>query len=133
MTRDFLVEFPDSAQALAAQKRLSDLRVGTGTEPLFGEIDNRGDSLFVTLTYPNEIKSDTVIDNRSARTRLAQHVVFVAIKNGMHASHGYVCARGDISDHLPADGAHVKTLHGTISRFFQLDSGVQAIGRPVPI
>ena len=48
-------------------------------EPLF-EVDNRGDTLFVTLSYPHEIKPSDP---------LSREVVFVAIKNGRHNGIGY--------------------------------------------
>ncbi len=55
MTRDFLIEFENPQQAVKAQNVLASVRVDNDDVPLFGEIDNRGNSLFVTLTYPDEI------------------------------------------------------------------------------
>src|SRR5690606_35140699 len=52
MTRDFLIEFRSAQEAADAQVILSRIRVLSDEIPLFGEIENRGDSLFVTLTYP---------------------------------------------------------------------------------
>jgi hypothetical protein len=55
MTRDFLVEFDSSDDALHAARLLGSLRLSGEDVPLFADIDNRGLSLFVTLTYPREI------------------------------------------------------------------------------
>jgi hypothetical protein len=48
-----------------------------------------------------------------------EFVVFVAIKNEMHASHGFVSWTGEIADYLPANNQHVKCLHTTILDFFK--------------
>jgi hypothetical protein len=51
---------------------------------------------------------------------LEPHVVFVAIKNGMHAPHGYVVGTGEVARLLPADGEQVKSLHTTVLGQFGL-------------
>jgi hypothetical protein len=84
MTRDFLVTFENNDHALAAQDLLASLRVSEGNAPLFGEIDNRGKSLFVTLTYPLEITASTNYCVGHLKLPLFPEVSFVAIKNGMH-------------------------------------------------
>ncbi|TDU24141.1 hypothetical protein DFR24_4404 [Panacagrimonas perspica] len=123
MTRDFVIEFADAADAASAQRSLSALRFAHDGELLFAEIDNRGDSLFVTLTYPNEIEASALVEGAAAPFLLAGHVVFVAIKNGMHAAHGYVCGVGEVTPYLPAEGDHVKELNRTLQRFFALVPG----------
>jgi hypothetical protein len=122
MTRDFLIEFASADDALAAARQLAALRMSSDNSPVFGEIDNRGDNLFVTLTYPHEIHADSVVLGGSAPIPLAEHVVFVAIKNGMHASQGYLWCRGEVAHFAPADGAHVKCLHDTVMQYFGLRS-----------
>lgn len=122
MTRDFLVEFSDAESAREAEGRLRAARVATDGESLFGEIDNRGNSLFVTLTYPNEIDSNTRFECGDIEGPLGPHTVFVAIKNGMHQERGFAFFRGGVSSHSPEDGAHVKELYSTIMSYFGLKS-----------
>jgi hypothetical protein len=118
MTRDFLIEFASESEAADAEARLAGLKVALDGLPLFGEIDNRGDSLFVTLTYPNEVSESMQVLGGPGTLRLADHVAFVAIKNGMHSEQGYICCFGEVSRYAPANGAHVKTLHSTVTQFF---------------
>jgi hypothetical protein len=116
MTRDFLIEFDTVEQALRAQNRLEELHANDG-QRLFGEIDNRGASLFVTLTYPSEIADSTSFSIDGKLTSLLPRVVFVALKNGMHQSTGFAFFTKGASHLAPLDGSHVKELHGTIIRF----------------
>ena len=104
---------------MAAAAQLSKLTAGKDGKPLFGEIDNRGSSLFATLTYPDEVDASVAVNGAPTAIRLADHVVFVAIKNGMHNGNGYVYYRGEIANFAAPDGAHVKSLHTTISNFFK--------------
>jgi hypothetical protein len=120
MTRDFVIEFDDVAQASAGQILLTSLKIEADGVALFGEIDNRGKSLFVTLTYPKEIRPGMQVASAAGSFELTPHVVFVAIKNGMHAPHGYIVGTGDIFSLLPADGEHIKSLHATVLRHFGL-------------
>ena len=82
MSRDFLVVFRNEESARAAQHKLLAQRAADG-ERLF-EVDNRGESLFVTLAYPHEITDAS----------LRSEVVFVAIKNGHHNGIGYFLDTG---------------------------------------
>jgi hypothetical protein len=118
MTRDFVVEFDDDAQAEAGHALLASLKMVEDGVALFGDIDNRGTSLFATLTYPKEIRPGMQVAGTTGSFELAPHVVFVAIKNGMHAPHGYVVGTGEVTRLLPADGAHVKSLHATVLGHF---------------
>jgi len=119
MTRDFALEFATDEQAAAAQLRLASLRVVADGTPLFQEIDNRGSSLFVTLTYGREIDDAAELSGEGVSPQsLKSHVVFVAIKNGMHSGRGFVAASDEIAPLLPPDGAHVKELYGTVMRHF---------------
>lgn len=117
MTRDFLVECEDAAMASAAERRLAAITVEG--ERLFGEIDNRGDSLFVTLTYPREITPQTHFDLDGKSSPLHSHVSFVAIKNGMHQAKGFAFFSPNVRRFAPRDGEHVKELYRTIMRFFE--------------
>jgi len=119
MTRDFLVEFDTPQQAADAAVRLTAATCQADGVRLFEEIDNRNTSLFVTLTYPNEVTADTRVQTAEGHSiALAEQVVFVAVKNGMHASHGYISCQGDVAQFAPADGAHVKAIHNTVVQVF---------------
>ena len=93
MSRDFLVTCAGRAQAAATATRLASGRTADGL-PLF-EIDNRGDSLFVTLAYPREVKPGLAARFEGASIEdLAREVVFVALKNGHHNGIGYFLDSG---------------------------------------
>lgn len=89
MSRDFVLYFADDDAAAQAQAQLAEVRADDGV-PLF-EIDNRGDSLFVELTYPSEIKPDArwVVGDRKSGA-LRDEVALVALKNGEHNGIGYL-------------------------------------------
>ncbi len=131
MTRDFLVEFASAEQALAAQQRLEQVRIAGTGQALFGDIDNRGDSLFVTLTYPSEIDESVMFEVNGRSHPLAPHVAFVAIKNGMHQSKGFAFFTPGLAPYAPADGQHVKELYSTVMNFFGADQSSTA-ARPRP-
>jgi hypothetical protein len=131
MTRDFALEFDSESAARLAQARLEALVVEADGTRLFGEIENRGTSLFVTLTYGREITPDSRVTGAGIEPCLLKpQVVFVAIKNGMHAAHGFMAATGEVAAHLPADGRHVKELYHTVMSYFGVRSAVQAEASP---
>ena len=118
MTRDFLVTFAHMEDATKAQNILGGLKISGKVEPLFGEIENRGKELFVTLTYPDEILEADVLKSESASLRMLQEVAFVAIKNGMHQAKGFAFFTPGIAQFAPKDGDHVKGLYSTILNYF---------------
>lgn len=118
MTRDFLIEFDSPQQAQSAQNLLAEVRVVSDDVPLFGEIDNRGSSLFVTLTYPQEITAQTQYQVGGRKMALLPEVSFVAIKNGMHQEEGFAFFTQGAAKYAPADKAHVAQLGTTIKGYF---------------
>jgi hypothetical protein len=118
MTRDFLVEFENTQDALAAQNVLASVRIVSDNAPLFGDIDNRGNSLFVTLTYPKEITRSTHYRVGDRKARLLPEVSFVAIKNGMHQEEGFAFFTPGVAFNAPESGAHVANLGKTVLRYF---------------
>lgn len=124
MTRDFLITFDNAEQALAAQRVLGRVQVEESNTPLFGQIDNRGESLFVSLTYPFEIKPSTIFQLNGHKSQLHPHVSFVAIKNGMHQGKGFAFFTPGIISKAPRDGAHVSQLGNSILNYFEVESGV---------
>jgi hypothetical protein len=121
MTRDFLVTFPSIEHATKAQNILSGLRIDKKTELLFGDIENRGDQLFVTLTYPNEIVESDAVKFGSIKLDILQEVVFVAIKNGMHQSKGFAFFTEGVAKLCPEDFSHVKELYSTVINYFDIE------------
>jgi hypothetical protein len=126
MTRDFLIEFEDARQARAAQDVLAGVRVVGGDEPLFGEIDNRGNSLFVTLTYPHEVTAQTQYQVGNRKAALLPEVSFVAIKNGMHQEEGFAFFTEGAARYAPADKSHVANLGAAIMCYFGVNGRAQA-------
>jgi len=128
MTRDFLIEFDNEAQASAAHAVLAGVQVKTDGRALFGEIDNRGKSLFVTLTYPEEITDSTeyVVGNN---VQLLKPVVsFVAIKNGMHQAQGFAFFTSGVQAYAPEDMMHVSNIGKCILNYFGLQSDATELG-----
>ena len=86
---------------------------------MFDEIDNRGKSLFVTLTWSENFPENMVVVHVNGILKLKPHVVFVAIKNGMHAEHGYAYYQGEIKKFAPPDGTHVKEIYNAVMGYFK--------------
>jgi hypothetical protein len=89
MTRDFLVEFESEEACAAAEWKLRNITSREGIN-IFGEVNNRGKNIFVSLTYPDEIGEEFSIDlDGKEYSHFEDDVVFVAIKNGHHDTVGY--------------------------------------------
>lgn len=93
MSRDFLVNCIDAGQGARVAAILGSGETPDGV-PLF-EVDNRGSSLFVTLSYPHEVTAGFRAHFGGASIDdLSREVVFVAIKNGHHNGIGYFLDTG---------------------------------------
>ena len=88
MTRDFLVIFKNDDDKNLAIKKLNELN--QVNEKIIFSFESRAGSLFVTLSLQEEInENDEVIIDANKKILIKDHVVFVALKNGMHDSKGY--------------------------------------------
>jgi hypothetical protein len=119
MTRDFLVRFADDEARDRAVENLSALVIDGVA--LFGQLDKRPNEVFVTMDYPSEISSDTVLDANEilgASFKIAEHVNFVAIKNGEHQGKGFVFVDPRLEGAEFKDGDHVARLYDTIMSQF---------------
>lgn len=119
MTRDFLVECRNEQDAAEAARILGGVRAESDGQPIFGEIDLRGSSLFVTLSYPKEITAGFKVKAESGQAmEFHDDVAFVAIKNGMHCGRGFCFFRGSVASHAMPQGAHVKSLYDAVLAHF---------------
>ena len=119
MTRDFLIRFADDAARDQAVEKFSALTI-EGVA-LFGQLDKRPNEVFVTMDYPMEVSSNTVLDANGfldASFKLADHVNFVAIKNGEHQGKGFVFIDPRLEGAEFKDGDHVARLYETIMSQF---------------
>lgn len=111
MTRDFEVFFANREQAQQAASLLARVTMKRDGLPLFNEIEDRGLSLFVTLTYPQEIHpGDRVAAPDGTEIDVFGKVAFVAIKNGMHSSKGFVFMSPGTVSSVPSQPIHVAGL-----------------------
>jgi hypothetical protein len=112
MTRDFEIEFETEVDAAQARLMLQAIRMRRDGAPLFGDIESRGLTVFMSLVYPEEIMPDdelTLADGSSHPLR--REVVFVAIKNGMHSGRGFVFVSPSTPVTLPPQPVHVSALY----------------------
>jgi hypothetical protein len=117
-----LVKCRNEQDAAEAARILGGVRAKSDGQSIFGEIDLRGSSLFVTLTYPKEIARGFKISALSGQVlEFQDDVAFVAIKNGMHSGRGFCFFRGSVSSHAMPQGAHVKSLHDAVLAHFGMD------------
>ena len=90
MSRDFLINCSSEVDAKNAQTLLESYKSKKENMSIF-TIDNRGKSLFIELTYSNDV-NDT-FEMFSSLTQKTLHlkplIAFVAIKNGEHDGIGY--------------------------------------------
>ncbi len=117
MTRDFLVEFKSSKEALLAKEKLEMIKVNH-TIKLFEEIEIRDNELFIVLTYPNKIDNDTTISFEDNILKLKSLVTFVAIKNGEHQSKGFAYFSDGLKKYQINEEQHVSNIHNSIFSFF---------------
>jgi len=119
MTRDFLISFSSEEHATKASEMLSSILVDNKVK-LFDEIDNRGKDVFVVLSYPNEIGSETFFMASGQKIFLGGQVTFVAIKNGEHQGKGFAHFSPGVIKYAPQQGSHVKEIHNSILDFFKI-------------
>jgi hypothetical protein len=117
MTRDFLVEFESPEAAAIAVLKLKQVMSRDGVQ-MFGEVENRGKDIFVTLTYPDVIGDNFSINvDGKEYANFEKDVVFVAIKNGQHDTVGCFMDNqlkpGDLEQHFA-----LKNIFGMVMQHF---------------
>ncbi len=116
MSRDFLIKFNSEVDTIEAAKKISSLEDQFGNK-LFEQVDNRGRSLFVSLTYPYEINEKTLVVKENVKFEFKEHVAFVALKNGIHSEKGYLFTSENIlSKNTPS--FHIKKIFEIINKYF---------------
>ena len=116
MSRDFLIEFENKQEAEIAVEQLKLIKTEDGIS-IFNEIDNRGISVFVSLTFSDEIKNDTVVKYKNSKINLFDKVSFVALKNGIHSPKGYLFTSENIKS-KDEKNFHVKKIFNIINEYF---------------
>lgn len=93
MSRDFLIVCESQRDAAVAEQKLASAATDDGT-PLF-QVDNRGNDLFVMLTYPRDVGCGLSFGiGEDEYTMSREDVAFVALKNGEHSGIGYFLDTG---------------------------------------
>jgi hypothetical protein len=118
MTRDFEIIFQNNDDLLKAKKILAEIRLERNNTQIFKEIEERSKSLFVTLTYPDEIKKNDKIIYSNQKYKFFNKIVFVAIKNGMHDPKGYVFMSPQINFKNFQKKDHVSKIYKIIEMQF---------------
>jgi hypothetical protein len=119
MTRDFEIQFADDADVGRCAASLAGVRMARDGVALFGDIEPREKALFVTLTYPSEIRAgDAIVFEGGTLPDLRSHTSFVAIKNGMHSTKGFAFVSPGSVVNVPSEPVHVsKLFHLTLDAF----------------
>lgn len=104
MSRDFLITCESPEDAAFIERYLGSMR--DSTKAALFEVDNRGDDLFVMLTYAADIPDNfRYFADGVEFTGFRDDVAFVAIKNGKHNGIGYFLDMGakphDYEDTFP--------------------------------
>jgi len=119
MTRDFEIIFDSNKDLSDAKSILKKIKTKKNNINIFGEIEERDKSLFVVLTYPHEVKNnDVIIVEENLELDFSNELVFVAIKNGMHNTKGYVFCSSNANLNMPTEPVHISKLHDIILNHF---------------
>ncbi len=116
MSRDFLIEFHSKKDASLAQETLEKYESVKDKTKIF-TVDNREDSLFVELTYPNDIDEDFKIQGDKTVSNFKDKIAFVAIKNGEHDPIGYFIDTNNVVNNLE-ETVELKEVFNTIVESF---------------
>lgn len=119
MSRDFLINFDNINETLIAEKIFKEAKVvGTDINP-FKKVDNRGESLFITLTFSKQITKDLKIKINNIIINFYNFVNFVAIKNGSHNGSGYLYYQDNIQIDSQEKQINVKDIFKYIENYFE--------------
>lgn len=109
MTRDFLVKFTNNTDRDNFKENIKKLTINK--IPLFGHVDIREKELFISMDYPYEIKpNDSILSEEGMNINIYDSCSFVAIKNGIHCSSGYLYISQNLPDWSYGDDKHVSNI-----------------------
>ena len=123
MSRDFLVNFENAESCKRAEDVLRSCKDKDG-QLVLEEVDNRGDSLFVTLTYNQDISADFILHYEGGTIENFRNLIsFVALKNGEHDGQGFVL---DSENQIPSDRTlPITDLFGVIDSHFAAEKNTE--------
>lgn len=116
MSRDFLVNFDSKDSAKIAEQRIKSFVFKKDLKEIFS-VDNRGESLFVELIYPdNIIHGDSILSKilNIEIENFKSFISFVAIKNGEHNGTGYLTSSFDLE--LKKNKIELTQIRGIIEK-----------------
>ena len=122
MSRDFIIQFEHNNQDLIDEcyKKLKKIMIMSNNEKLkaFENIEKRVSSIFVTLTFSKELYKESYffMEGENKKISCIENVEFVAIKNGIHNSIGYLFT--NIRNLIIHDKMHVKDVFKLIVNYF---------------
>ena len=116
MSRDFLVTFASEEEKETCLGILKKSKINN--QEVF-EIVVREKELFVTLSYPDEIKKQDILCINEQKRVVSKDVVFVALKNGEHLNKSFVyLSKGIIGSKDIKQGDNVASLHYVLDNYF---------------
>lgn len=134
MSRDLLIGSTDQLAANSASKILLGLTAGNAVPPF--AVDSRGDTLFITSSYPHEITAGSKVLSllsEEVLQNLHQKVAFLAIKSGHHHLIGYsrdaAPKPADLPESLPLEPMCHRVMDHFGSSSFQVLSHRAAVVR----
>ena len=118
MSRDFLIEFESNHEVDKAYQNLSSIKIKD--KKLFGVLEKREKSLFVSLTYEDEIINTDFISVNGIKIQIKDEVNFVSIKNGKHSSKGFCFFKGNFRNIEKLNNPfNITALHDLVLDYFE--------------
>ena len=118
MSRDMEVFFADSKDQAVFSDVIASIKCNG--LPLFGDLEKREGSTFLSLTYPNKIDDDDKAVHNNTSINLSDEVAFVAIKNGEHCQKGYGIYSDGLKPFIRKKTLPIWRVHDVILDYFKV-------------
>ena len=115
MSRDFKITFDDEDSCIIAKELFLNILVNN-EKHFFSVKDISNSELFVTLSYPNEIFENDIIVINKKEIKIFEHIIFIAIKNGMHNGTGFLFQ--DIKKNFDKNEINLESVYNIIDDYF---------------